>query len=611
MTDELLRYYERELAYIRNLGAQFAAAHPKIAARLKIQAEASGDPHVERLIEAFAFLNARIRHKLDDDFPEIAEAMLQVLYPHYLAPLPSMAIVKFVLDASQGGLLTGYTIPRASMLETESIDGEPCRFQTTSPVTLWPITLDAARLSGPPFSAPVTAWTPQTAATIQLELVCYNKDLTFAQLKLPCLRFFLRGQTQHVYTLYELMMNNMLGVAAANSPRDPRPQLLPPGAIRAVGFERDEQMLPYTARTPPGCRLLTELFAFPEKFLFFDLRLPPAALQAIGPRLSLFFYLNQTNADLERNVSSQTFQLGCAPIVNLFRQRADSIRLTQTAHEYRVTPDARRPVACEVYSIDRVAAVAPDNSAVEFQPFYSVKHGSDGDAQRTFWHAVRRPANLAAGKVDAGTEVFVSLVDLEFSPAAPADCTLDIETTCLNRDLPRNLPFGGGEPRLSLTAGGPASRIECLTRPTPTYRPELRHGALWRLVSHLSLNHLSLVADDDGAHALREILKLYDLCDSAETRGMIDGIVSLRSRRVVGRTADAVSGGFCRGVEMTVHFDESRFTGHGVFLFASVLERFLGSYCSINSFCKLVVTTRQRESPLRKWAPRAGEKILI
>jgi type VI secretion system protein ImpG len=215
-----------------------------------------------------------------------------------------------------------------------------------------------------------------------------------------------------------------------------------------------------------------------------------------------------------------------------------------------------------------------------------------------------------ASGVDPGTEVNLSLVDLNFDPAQPADWTLDVQTLCLDRDLPHRLPFGEGEPRLRLTLGAPLERIVCLTRPTRTLRPALRRGALWRLISHLSLNHLSLLDFEEGADALREILKLYDFADSAQTRTMIDGILSVRSQRVVGRAGDPRTG-FCRGLEVTVHFDETRFAGSGVYLFACVLERFLGLYCSVNSFSRLVATTNKREGELRRWAPRAGESELL
>ena len=611
MSEELLPYYNRELAFIRRMGAEFAATHPKIAGRLQLGPDAVEDPHVERLIEAFAYLNARTRYKLDDDFPEITSALLDVLYPHYQNPVPSMAIVQMVLDRGQGQLTTGYTIPRESAVETEAIDGEPCRFRTTYPVTLWPIEVASANLASRPFSAPVVPWLAKSTAVIRLQLRCLAPEMKFGALAMDRLRFFLKGQAQHVFPLYELIFNNTLGIALANSATDPQPVLLDKRCVQSVGFERNQGMLPYATRSFLGYRLLTEYFAFPEKFLFFDLGgLSPRTLAAAGGTLEIFFYLDRSTQDLEQNVAADTFQLGCTPVVNLYRHLAEPIALEHTQTEYRVVPDARRPLAAEVYCIQRVTATSPDNQSVEYQPFYSIKHGRSTNERQAYWHATRRPAAHGERGGDRGTEVFLSLVDLGFTPFAPADWTLSVETTCLNRDLPHRLPFGGGQPLLRLVEGGPLSRVECLTRPTATLRPALRRGALWRLISHLSLNHLSLADYEDGADALREILKLYDFADSAQTRSIIDGILSVRSRRVVGRTGDG-GGGFCRGIELALHFDEERFTGNGVFLFAAVLERFLGLYCSINSFSRLVATTNQREGEMRRWSPRAGETVLL
>ena len=440
----------------------------------------------------------------------------------------------------------------------------------------------------------------------------FSPKLTFAQLPLGRLRFFLSGQSQYVHDLYELLMNNALGVVLAASADDKNPIVLGKDSLQPVGFERDEGLLDYSPRSFLGYRLLSEYFAFPEKFLFFDVAgLSPNALARIGNRLEIFILLNRHRPDVEKNVTKETFQLGCTPVVNLFRQRAEPIALTQTQHEYRVVPDARRPLAHEIYTVDRVVATSPDHREVEFHPFYSIKHNQDTRQERAFWYATRRPAGYAGGQADHGTEVFLSLVDLDFQPAAPAEWTLDVETTCLNRDLASRLPFGGGQPYLQLSGGAALARVACLTPPTATLRPALRHGTLWRLISHLSLNHLSLVDGEEGAEALREILKLYDFADSAGTRAVIDGVLSVRSRRVVGRVGGDVAAGFCRGVEATLHFDEEKFTGSGVFLFAAVLERFLGLYSSINSFIKTIATTNKREEALHRWPPRAGDKRLL
>jgi type VI secretion system protein ImpG len=612
MTDTLLPYYNRELSYLRRLGAEFATAHPKIAGRLRLGPEGSEDPHVERLIEAVAYLNARLRHKLDDDFPEITDALLGVLYPHYQVPIPSLAIVQFELDPGQNDLTTGTTLPRGAALETEPIQGEPCRFRTCYPVTLWPIEVRTASLLKPPFQAPVTPRSPQAAAVLRLVLACREPAQTFAALALESLRFFLKGQAQHVFPLYELLFNNTLEVALANSPDDPAPVLLDRDCIRPVGFERDEGLLPYPPRSFVGYRLLTEFFVFVEKFLFVDLAgLSQKVLGRAGNQLEIYFYLNRSLSDLERNLTVDTFRLGCTPVVNLYPQRAEPAEITHTEAEYRVVPNVRRPLAHEVYSIDRVTALGPDGEAEEHMPFFSVKHAAAGRDCTRFWHATRRQAESDGGHVDLGTEVYLSLVDLQFQPSAPAGWTLDVETTCLNRDLPHRLPFGGDQPRLQLAEGGALiAGISCLTAPTPTLRPALRRGALWRLVSHLTLNHLSLGEEGDGAHALREVLKLYDFADSDETRRLIEGVLSVRSRRIsarAGTAGDAV----CRGMEVTVHLDEKRFTGSGLFLFACVLERFLGLYCTVNSFTKLIVTVEGRKGELRRWAPRMGEKVLV
>lgn len=617
MTDPLLPYYNRELSFLRKLGAEFAEAHPKIAGRLRWGTDVAEDPHVARMIEGFAYLTARIRHKLDDDFPELAEAMLGVLYPHYLAPIPSMSIGQFELDRAQAELTAGYRLPRGAYLETEpvrgkGVDGEACRFRTAYDTTLWPIQVSLAEFRGPPFTVPSNRLSREAKAVARVQLDCWSDKVTFAQLQLDSLRFFLHGPPQYIHDLYEAILNHTLGVAIGKSPGDHEAVLLPPSAIQPVGFDRTEALLPTSARSFDGYRLLSEYFAFPEKFLFVELRgIDRRALQRLGRRAELFFYLRRHWPDLEKNVDAQSFQLGCSPLVNLYRQRAEAIQLTNTQFEYRVVPDARRPLAHEVFAIDRVVASSAKNEQREFHPFYSVRHGEEAGRQQGYWHAVRRPAGYAAGQVDRGTEVHVSLVDLDFRPVDMSRWTLDVETTCLNRDLPRHLPYGAGQPRLHLTIGAPIGAIRCLTPPSATERPAMRRGTLWRLVSHLSLNHLSLVSPDGNPDALREILRLYDYHDSADTRAMIDGLMGVQGRRVVGRTGGPVSAGFCRGLEVTLRLDEERFAGSGVYLFAAVLERFLGLYASINSFTKVVAFTNKRDEPLAQWPPRAGEQVLV
>ncbi len=606
MTDELLPWYNRELAFIRRIGAEFARSHPKIAGRLRMSGESIEDPHVSRLIESFAYLNARIRHKIEDDFPEIAESLLGILYPHYLNPIPSMAMVRFTLDPAQSALVAGYHVPRHSSLETELIQGEPCRFQTSYEVQLWPFELSTAVLRTFPCDAPVTRFTDDAVAVLCLSLRCLSPEVTFSQMPLGKLRFFLNGLPQHVYALYELLFNNVLEVVVAQSADDEAPRRLPHGSISRVGFADDESMFPHQSRSFPGYRLLTEYFAFPEKYLFVDIQgLTGDILAGIGRELSIYFYLNRTSNDLERNIDTSMFQTGCTPMTNLFRKRVEPIQLNHLDFEYRVVPDARRPEAIEIYSIDRVVATSPAGDELEYHPFYSVNHMNGGGRESAYWFAARRPAEQVEGPVDHGTEMYMSFVDLGFQPSQATDWVVDIESTCLNRDLPQRLPFGGGHPRLFLVGGGPVSEIRCLTAPTPTLRATQGQTSRWRVVSHLALGHESI---QDGAEALREILQLYNFNDSEETRAMIEGILDVRSRRVVQRVGQ---GGIAKGVEVTVTMDEDRFSGSGLFLFATVLEDFLSLYCTINSFTQLVVRTKQRKDVLRRWPPHSGSKPLL
>lgn len=615
MTDELLPYYNNELEFLRRAGSEFAEAKPRIAARLRMSGGLPDDPHVERLIEAFAYLNARTRHKLDDDFPEITEAFLNIVFPHYLVPVPSASIVKFALDRGQADQTDGQRVPKGTEVETEvvhgkGIDGETCRFRTAYPVHVWPMALTGAAYNGHPFVAPPARFADRSESVCHIECRTFAESVHFAQLPLRELRLHLHGHTRYVYDLYELFHCNLLGIAIAPSAKAPAAALLPPTALRPVGFQPEEGLFEYPARSFVGYRLLTEYFAFPHKFMFFDVaQIPARALAELGNELHLFFYFDRYLGDLENVVGRDTFHLGCAPAVNLFRKRSEPIRLTFTQSEYRVVPDSHRPLANEVYSVERVMATSPKNEEIEFRPFYSFKHAEDARRQETFWYASRRRAGYAAGEVDSGLECYLTLVDLGFRPSVPHDWTIHVDTLCTNRDLPRRLPFGGGQPHLQV-AGKALVRASCLTAPTMPLRPELRHGTMWRLISHLTLNHISLINDTDGASALREILSLYNFRDSPETEDIIDGLLSVQSKRIVGRAGGSAAG-ICRGLHVRLHFDEDKFSGGGLLLYAAVLERFLGLYTSINSFTKVTATSKQREKDIHTWPPRSGEQALL
>ncbi len=611
MTEDLLSYYNRELRYFRKLSQEFSQANPTEAAYLKLDAQTGQDPYVERMIEAFAYINARTRKKLEDDFPEITEAMLGALYPHYLAPIPSMAIAQFELDPGQAGMVAGYPIPRGAGLESD-VDGEVCKFRTCYPLHLFPVSVSNASL-GSLKNAPAIVRYDQPVAPLRIKLTTFGEEAPLSKMSMTSLQFFLAGDPGHVNALFELICSHVVAATLESGPDDKHPVLLDKRSLQPMGYDAEQGLLPYDARAFRGYRLLTDYFTLPQKFQFFEVaNLNEQILSKLGTSVDLVLYVKQVTDELQRNTEADNFRMGCTPIVNLFEQRADPFSLSSFQSQYHLVPDVRRTETMEVYSIDRVTATGRDGQAVTVHPFYSVSHNVNRDQQTAYWYASRREAESVGNRRDSGTEMDITFVDLDFSPAAlPKDWTIEVTTTCLNRDLPAQLVFGRDQPRLTMLKGGPLAPVGCLTPPTPTRRPALKHGALWRLVSHLSLNHLSLVEGADGAAALREILSLYDFVGTPDLTGKVDGILDVTSSR---QTARVVSGdicGFCRGVEVAIEFDEDRFADNGLFLFASVLERFLGLYCSINSFSRLVAKSKQREGVVYRWPPRAADKQLL
>ncbi|HVN72003.1 MAG TPA: type VI secretion system baseplate subunit TssF [Desulfomonilia bacterium] len=599
MDDTLLQYYERELTFIRQMGAEFAKKYPKIAGRLLLETDKCEDPHTERLIEAFALLCGRIHHKIDDDFPEITESMFHIIYPHYISPIPSMTVVRFD-PVKQTIPPSGYRIEKGAQLYSKPVGGTACQFSVAYPATLWPVEVTGAGLKDP------KRLVEGAQQAILIQLKSFN-GMSVSEMDLDMLRFYLNGSHQYMFLLYELLFNNVVSIDIEGSDKDGKGVIvsLPPDSILPVGFDADEVMIPASPRSFPGYLTLFEYFCFPEKFLFFDLKGIDRIRDAVkGATLDIWIYLDRP-ARQGLVVNADTFCLNTAPAVNLFKKIAEPIRVERQLTEYRVIPDLRRQEACEVYYIDRVVSVSPTDPGrtLEIKPFYSVSHNLEEEEKRSaFWHMTRR---LSGKKGDNGTEVFLSFADLDFETADPGVEILTVHTVCTNRDLPSRLPFGDPSGDFSLELAGPVSRITCLIKPTPTHRPGLKGALQWRLISHLSLNYLSLVEGGEGA--LQELLKLYDFENTPSTAQQISGIVSVASSHVTRRLGRS----FCRGMHVTITLDEDKFVGAGLYLFASVLERFLTQYVSVNSFIQLEVKTLQKKEALKKWPPRNGKRILI
>jgi type VI secretion system protein ImpG len=601
--EELRTYYERELSYLRQLGSEFASKYPKIASRLALDADGSQDPHVERLIEAVAFLTARIRHKLDDELPEITDTLLGILYPHYLAPIPSMAIAQFHIDPNQAQLGGGYDIPRHTVVTARPVRGVRCRFRTAYPVQLWPLEVSDAGLESPISTKPLGALRDFRARSMLRLRLRTLGGVPFAELRPPAVRLHLHGEGSLAAGLYEVLAAGPVQVELHATRRTDRaPLVLPPDALRPVGFEADDALLPCPPQAFRGYGLLEEYFAFPEKFLFLDLVGLARATDA-GAEDEVEVRIFSARAPrFEQPVQASAFRLGCTPLVNVFSRPAEPIWLDHTKAEYLVVADVHAPTAHEVYGVDSV--VIPGREAGELRtvyPFYALRHGTMPDQADAFWLATRRQ-----NPVDGASDVFLSVVDARLRPTSPPAETLSLAVTCTNRDLPSQIPFSGTiGADLDSEHIAPFVRVQCLGKPTVTLRRDPGRGAQWRLVSHLALNHLSLV--EHGVEALRGILELYDVADSPVTRRQIAGVTRVSTDRVVRN----VGGAFCRGLRVGIDFDLEHFAGTSPFVLAAVLERFLGLYVSINSFSQLVARMPPDEELVSRWPPRAGEQILL
>jgi type VI secretion system protein ImpG len=613
--DELLDYYQRELSYLRHEGAAFATRYPRVAARLDFSDAESPDPHVERLLESFAFLTGRIQRTLDAGFPQIPAAFLGVLYPHLVAPVPSMAIARFEVDPDHARAAVGFTLPDNTPLFAEAGDGLTCRFRTGYPVELWPVEVAEASLQ-PSAAFGFLDHRADVGAVLRLRLRGMGK-LTFADMAPRRLRFFLHAGAMASGALYELLLNEVRGVAVRPAGASGPVRELPASAVRAVGFSPDEDVLPWPGHAAHAYRLIQEYFVFPEKFLFLDVDGLDGYGQ--GKEAELLFLLA---APPRRPVAIDrtTFHLNCAPVVNLFRRTSEPVRLDQRQVEFRLVPDAYRERSTEIHSILKVSASsAYEDDSRTFQPFYSFSHqaashqaashqtashqAARADA-RAFWIARREPA----GRADlSGTDMMLSFLDLDFKPTRPPAQAVFAHTLCTNRGVAEQMPAGA---RLNIEVDAPLKGIACLTKPTRQLTPPLGGQTLWRLVSHLSLNHLSLDGDQ-GLEALREILRLYATFDDASVAGQVAGLSGLSCAPVVRRIGNEAWRGFCRGTQVGLELDEERFVGGHPFLLASVLNRFFGLYAGVNSFTQLVLTSRQRHGIWKTWPPLAGDRPVL
>jgi type VI secretion system protein ImpG len=606
--EELLPYYEQELALFGRHAKDFAKLYPKIASRLLMSGEAVEDPHIERLIQAFSLIAARINKKLNDGYSDFTASLFEVLYPDYLRPFPSCSIAAMDTGQRLNQLTEPLLAERGTMLQSKAIRGVNCRFRTVYPVKLIPIELEQVKFS----TAIDDAFSGKFNASIRLNFNVLTEGFNWQHLLNEPLRLFMDTDASSVARLRDVLLDHKNACRISNGNQK---HTLLQTPFKQVGFQPHESILPIEPRAQQAYRLITEYFAFPEKFNFIDLD-----LQSLKPFINstaqtfsveLFFKLDLTDITKLKafeQLSARHLRLFCTPVVNLFKRPAEPIRIDHRQMEYPLIADVREPASYEIYSIDRVHHVRETQSAqttAEIHPFYSLNHHQSA-AKNHYYHVVRD--SLIASN-NPGFECQLMLMDREFNPAMTQIEVLSVDITCTNRHLASQLPYGqlGGD--LFQEQSGAFRQVQLLRKPTQTYRFDHAGEGRWRLVSHLSLNALSFAQED--AHLLREMMTLYDLPQTNHNRKQIEGIAWVKSTPITSRIAANPYPLFVRGLEIQIGLHDDHFVGIGTWLIGDLLSHVMGLQVGLNSFVQVVLKSADHSRELRRCPPRNGLRALV
>jgi type VI secretion system protein ImpG len=620
MDPRLLRLYESELAFMRDMGTEFADEFPKIAGRLNLASIEVTDPYVERLLEGFAFLTARVQLKMEAEFPTFTQSLLQMVYPHYMAPTPSMAVVQIRPDNDLRSMPEGARIPRGtdlrSLLGTE--DQTNCVFRTAHDVHLLPVEMPQADYVASPAAVAALGLPEQRGvkAAIRIRLKT-PPGMPFNTVLLEKLAFFMSGPETARPRLYEQLLGNVAAIYVRPTTRPlPWQEKLPTSALRGMGFDDDEALLPRAPQSFDGYRLLQEYYAMPERFLFVELDgLDRAAIRCDSNELEIIFLLTRSEPALATGFGPDHMALHCTPAINLFPRRSDRINLAERDLEHQIVPDRMRPLDYEVFSVEAVEGYAPDGSPpIPFLPFYAASDLSRNPDHRSYYMLRRQPRLLSARARQRGPrssyighDTFISLVDPDANQAVTSLRQLGLDLLCTNRDLPLAMPVGKQHTDFTLALSAPVASIRCLVGPTAP-RPCRGDGDYaWRFISHLGLNYLSLVDTDalQGAAALRALLRLYVPSSASLAARQLEGLLSVACRPVTRRIAGVGPAAVGRGLELTLTIDEAPFGGAGGILMAAVLDRFFAKYVSINAFTETIMRSQERGEVMR-WPMRLG-----
>jgi type VI secretion system protein ImpG len=631
MDPRLLRLYADELAHLQEVGQEFAQAFPQVASRLGMETLPVADPYVERLLEGFAFLAARVQLKLESEQPRLIAQMLEALYPNFLVPVPSMLVARLSIDMLDPNLAHGAVFPRGSALRSEIRRGRDtqCEFTTAHDVTLWPIEIASAGCFAHAPDLPLgrLGQVQGVKGGLRIRLRA-GGGLKFSELRVDRLPFYIAAPANVAFRLHELIQGRALGTLVGTDAGLAPLQWRGADSIAPLGVDPEQALLPESLRTFSGHRLLQEVAAMPQRLLFFEIRgLAERLARVPDAEVDVVVLFSREDPGLESLVDARSLALFCTPAINLFAKRLDRIQIGPEATEHQLVPDRTRPADFEIHSLQSVTGHGSgDRGPQEFLPLYAPVHAEPPSAPGHFTLR-REPRLLSSGEEQRGArssyvgdEVFIALVDPRHAPYRADIRQLAVKALVTNRDLPILLPQAAADaPR----GGRPAAPAWKAVDPGSVLRVDVLHGPTrplsrrpvgdlgWRLVSHLGLNHLSLVGEspERAAAVLRSTLALYGPPDDVAWQRQVDGLRSLRARTVVRRLPFEGPLTFGTGIDFDLELDELAFQGTGAFLFASVLERFLARHAALNTFTQMRLTTPQRGEVMR-WPPRVGSREL-
>jgi type VI secretion system protein ImpG len=610
MDKRILQYYERELRYLRELGTEFSRKFPKVAARLGIAEHSSSDPHVERLFQGFSWLAAGVHRRIDSEFPDFTQALLEQIYPDYLGPTPSMAVVHFQPDLRQGGVDRGYLVPANTALRARSlVRNTPimCEYRTAHAVRLWPIVVDHVEYTsvlqdiaslGCPTREPIKA-----LLRVRLKV---TRGRTFAELGLDSFPLYLRGADDLSARLYEALVAHaetlIMRWGPWNARQWARSTAYPP--VEPLGFEEEHALLPPGPHPFRGYRLLHEYFAFPTRFHFIELcGLAEGTHRCNTDTLELLIPLSRYDPMLEGVIDLERVVPYATPAINLFPRECDRTTVPDDPRAIHVVPDRSHPRDYEIHSVRRVRELTQGSSHErELLPRHALSATASTTQGRyslerqesVVGYAERRGTSEVGGHY-LGGDVFLKLIGGSTEAVKSSRRRqLAVEALCTNRDLPLVLALSKEGTDFVIATGAPVTAIRCVAGPSAPRSNILDGDASWRFISHLSLNYLSLGGENGSAEALREMLAMHARLGDPRLLHEVEGIRAVSASTIIRPMPEPGPRHFVRGLEARLTCEESGFFMHGAFTLASVLSVFFAKYASQQSFTETVLLSRER-----------------